>query len=74
MPSKRQKQLASAQDAFRARKRDSGEHRLQTWLSTAAASQLKHLCAMLSVGQAQVLEMALAKLCDAHSTRNGAKQ
>jgi hypothetical protein len=68
MTQKRQQQISSAQRGFRARKREAGDHRLQTWLSANAADQLQTLCAELSLGQAAVIEMAIAKLQDEQHT------
>lgn len=74
MTGKRNEQLLNAQRGFRARKREAGDHRLQTWLSAAATQKLKALCSQLSAGQGQIIEMAIAKLSDEHHTRHGAKK
>lgn len=68
MTKKRQEQISSAQRCFRARKREAGDHRLQTWLSANAADQLQALCCQLSMGQGAVIEMAIAKLQDEQHT------
>lgn len=74
MSGKRNEQLLNAQRSFRTRKREAGDHRLQAWLSAAATQRLKTLCAQLSAGQGQVIEMAIAKLSEEHHTRYGAKK
>lgn len=68
MTKKRQEQITTAQRGFRARKREAGDHRLQTWVSANAADQLQALCSELSMGQGAVLEMAIAKLQDDQHT------
>ncbi|MCP1292967.1 MULTISPECIES: hypothetical protein [Chromobacterium] len=62
MTTTRKQQLATAQDGYRKRRRKEGFSCLQTWLPGEAMQNLAELRKTLGLGQAEILELAIAKL------------
>lgn len=74
MTATRKKQLATAQDGYRKRRRKEGFTRLQTWLPREAMQNLAELREVLGLGQAEILELALANLKGELQTRDNEVQ
>lgn len=74
MTTTRKQQLATAQDGYRKRRRKEGFARLQTWLPGEAMQNLAELRKALGLGQAEILELAIANLKGELQTRDNEVQ
>lgn len=74
MTTTRKQQLATAQDGYRKRRRKEGFARLQTWLPGEAMQNLAELRKTLRLGQAEILELAIAKLQEELQNRDNEVQ
>jgi hypothetical protein len=58
----RKRQIATAQNEYRRRRRKEGFARLQAWLPGEAMQSLQELCQTLDLGQSETLVVAIANL------------
>ena len=68
MSSKRNRQLAVAQEDYRKRKRETGHLRLQAWIAKDVMDTLIDLKSGLGLSQAKVIELAIEKLMNEQQT------